>query len=309
VGAFLVRVFSRGFLTASQSSARVSKWSFRLDNEDVIDNPDALPDWTYFRNLNIEATLLSNLNEMSLTSGISDKTCISGVIVWACAKTGLRGSSPLVVLNDGETKLQLEIEPGLLRQDLQLDAQVILNRDLRPDPNSPLAARSEGSILWISTFSVALEGLGARMPFEYVSFRALAGSSAPNILWKVELDTRDLNAPADASLRILLNSDHPNVVSLNETIESEESEKTLPPRFFLSLDIYRQIVLAALFQAEDFSLDEEYSVASVGALLKRNVLSIGSDLELLRSRFRDDPATFDLDIQSAFGGISLARAK
>jgi hypothetical protein len=117
--------------------------------------------------------------------------------------------------------------------------------------------------------------------------------------WRLKIDTSDLDASALSCVRIILNTD--NAVYQRLTADPGGPESNLTQRF-LSYDVARQLVAAALAQEELATV--EYDRGSLGNVLRARLRDYfgdeGNAVEPLRARWAMSPSDLDAELQRFF---------
>lgn len=165
---------------------------------------------------------------------------------------------------------------------------------------SPISPRRPGTVLWTETDRVALEGSAARFPMAATDFTVLA-RVPDGAAWFIEWDPQDLEAPVLGGLRLLLNSEHPRIVSAVRTASDDPAAPIV--RSMIECDVARHLVRTALDNETFLRTAEGFPDESVGRLLIDLVAMVwpGIPLPALRARALQDPARIDAEVQAALG--------
>lgn len=219
------------------------------------------------------------------------------VFMWECSSTRRRHAGARMDLSDESDSYtgRFAIEPYLLAGSLRLERQLIL---VEPSFDSaPLAASAPGSILWKEPrpTSLDLEGIGGVFPTQLVSF---SGSLDAGAIWAIEIDTEDLSVPATAAVRLLLNSEHPDVNYLASRDTRDDRARAVLSA--IHWDAGRHLVDAALQEVDHFDLEQEWPEDSIGHNLQLLIrmmfpeMSLGAIASLRNKR----PVEYESTVQA-----------
>jgi hypothetical protein len=293
-----MRAISRGYLSLKDSDVRLDPWAVSLGGGEPLSSPDHLDDWSYYQTVNVKITIVAELASLLSKLGLDESAELGLVIVWVSPGTSIRGASATRRVEEGETTVELDLEGGLLRGDLRLEAQIVLTHASSAEGNS-LAPSDAGAIVWSSAHSIRLEGIGSRMPVLSVPFSKYFAAGASHGMWWLQLSSIDFEAPADAALWMWLNDENEAIRELLGEPKSVGAQRT---QQFLKLDFYRQLVGIGL-REEHFTLDERYPSGSLGAVVAGPIGLLGVDLQELRAMQSRDPYRLEAELQSRLGGL------
>lgn len=287
---------SFGFLRPGRNRFDPGPWIIVVENEQALESPNAIPNWDYFTNLRVVREVEVDLPGLLNDCGLKTESSVSATIAWQSSWTGLRGTSVPVPLKDGENVLELELVGENLGGRLALDTRVTLSHAVS---SLPLAPRRVGSTLWSDATRVALEGTGARFPVVPASFEESGLAGGRPGAWYLSIESNDLTASSNGSLRLYLNSSHPAV---KEMLSKPSSPGAQALETFIHYDVARQLVVQALLHEY---LDDEnvYDPDSLGemflALLR--ALFPDRDMRTLRGDFKTAPGELEAEIQGRMG--------
>lgn len=293
----MTRPVSLGFMTIPPGSLAEDRWRITPSGMEPLANVHEVPNWQYTTDLLIERSFTGDVESLRQIAGLGPADDLRACLTWQASSTGLQGSSPTVQLAGVSHSLSMLI-PGVetggsLRLRLIIAAG-LKSRKGRHD----LAARHSGSILHADGISVDLEGESSRFPTEALSFSA-TGIADPASAWSLHVDTLDLDASILSSVRLILNTDSEVHERLTERPDSEEAEVT---RRFMSYDVARQLVIAALSETELMPVD--YESGTLGHVLRSRLRDYfgeeGDAIEPLRARWRSHPSEIDGELQRFF---------
>jgi hypothetical protein len=292
-----MRAVSRGYLSLTASDVRFDPWSVSLDGIPAISSPEQLDDWSYYQSVQVQTTLVAELSDLYARLQLGPDAKLGLVIIWSSPGTSLRGASSIFPLEGSETSAQIEIEGGLLRGDLRLECQVVLWRP--GTPLSPISPQQAGSVVWTTSHSIRLEGLGSRMPILAVPFSKHLSAAGGHGMWWLQVDGSDLHAPADSILWMWLNDENPFIQEMLAEPADPASERT---QHFLRMDFYRQLVEIGM-RDEDFDMWDEFPAGSLGAVVAIPMRLLGESTGELRAKFVHEPQRLEAEIQARLGGL------
>lgn len=288
---------SRGYRTIPDRFVKVSHLTVQVEGGPSYDDPRYLADWTYFQGLRLSVAMTVDLHDAR--RAIGDLASSLGVsVAWVCKRTGLRGTSEATPINDSNVTASIDIAAGSLRGQVQISPRIVLLE--------PGAAREKGSpdargaLLWqlSDPITVRLEGVGARMPIMTAPTRGEPFLGQHRAKWKIEVDRSDLDVPVEAAVRVILNEGNPEAQLL---LEEPHREAARAIEHFLTLDVHRELVRAALHEETGLDPSRAYPEDSIGALLQLEVSLLDESIDSLRMLHTDNPAQLDTDIQGHLG--------
>lgn len=290
-------VVSRGYQVLAQGDIAIDEWSTSILGDSAEEaEPSELKDWNYYQSVRVRTILRLDPTSVSSKLELTSPDQLRAAIVWSSSGTGLRGRSDFAALEEAEMPLELVLESGQLRQQLQLEVLVALGRQA---PSGALSPKAPGSVVWASSrYAIDLEGLGSRLPVVAFPFSKRLQASA-GAQWWLQVQSKDLEQPVDSVLWMWLNDEHPYVNQLLREPEDEASQRT---SLHLVSDFHRQLLQLALAH-EDLAMDANYAPGSLGEALVSVVRLIDPDLEALRSTYRVDPWKIETVLQAALGGV------
>ena len=257
-------------------------------------------DWTYFVDTKFQVEIDLKLKKIFEDLELEDSVQLEIYTSWSCPKTGIRGVSSVLPIEGDHIVKEFVLPGGLVRGDAKFTTQVILLEDVHKSKRGDLSPHKAFSILWTKVWSVRLEGAGARTPVQLVDFSQLVSGKSPYAMWKIIVEVKDLSAPADACLKILLNDQNYWVKTY---LESPESQEALLFLHFLQLDLYRQLIRVAIFECDDFTGTDEFPAGSIGQQLLGPIAILGGNVSKLREDFETDSSKFETQFQAVFGSV------
>jgi hypothetical protein len=220
-------------------------------------------------------------------------------VVWAASNSSLRGRAwqAPVPAGDGELEIDFELPGEELGGRLDLETTLAL-RSIGSTQPSAAAPSRPGSVLWRDVQSVMLQGDAVLFPLSVVDFEYLPYPTGA--AWHLELG-QDLDSQALGSILLLANKRREVVTAALE----RAADPTDADRRVLSIirsDVIRSLIERALVD-DEFDLEAEYPIGSVGALLAAVVRATFPDrsLEALRRDRDHEPILFTSRIQNATG--------
>lgn len=166
---------------------------------------EPLRDWDYLTAVSLHASVTVSASRFLGSAHLNSLTGVSVYLQADCPSTGWRALALQPAGSDEVTQLTLDIPPGLVAEQVEVQQGVVLTQDLPPRGTS---ARNRGSRLHEGPKStVQLEGAGSGMPVEAFDF---AGSAYPEFApWFVRFTAESLTDPYLSSVRLYVNAGHP----------------------------------------------------------------------------------------------------
>ncbi len=285
-----------GYQIPALAAVTAGPWRLSFGGHSRLENPSSLPGWQYANDIAVTRNLLVGLNTFLSTGMLQKDDHVAAQIKWTASGTGLQGAGPCSALNTEDVTLNVVIPGECSGGELELESTIFLASS--SSHRNLLQAYRPGSVLWSDKHSIMLEGEAFRFPTEALSFELIA-SARPESAWLLDARADDLDSPALASVRLLLNIDSPVYQRLQLQAGSAEAERT---KQFIAYDIARQLVALAL-NAQDLR-DEDYPRGSIGQILRARLKNYfgteAADIEALRSRWKDSPGELESILQSNF---------
>ena len=293
----MTRPVSVGFLTLPPSVFGEPRWRVTPNGMDTLTDPSSVPSWQYTTDLLVERMITCDPQQLKVQSGLASVDELRAILTWASTSTGLQGASKAVSLQAGGNSLSVGI-PGV-EAGGTLRLRLVVAAGLAAcGQREKLAAYRSGAILHSDEWIVHLEGEASRFPTEALSFSA-TGLGDSSVAWRLTVATTDLDASALSAVRLVLNTDNEVHQRLIDRPDSDEAEVT---RRFMSYDIARQLVVAALAQDELMPID--YESSSIGHVLRSRLRGYfgdeGDAIEPLRARWLAEPSEIDAELQRYF---------
>lgn len=288
---------SAGYIRPRAGVIRAASWLLVDSRGDTDELPDALADWDYHQSIHV-TTNLEVVGDLRAETDLPSTASIRAHLQWHSTGTGLRGSGPVVELEDGSTRVNLHLAGDQLGGTLNLEVRVILG-GLNGPTISPYAASRPGAILWSEGRKTHLEGAGTRFPVTQLSFANTGIAGGLGAAWCLQLDSSDLADSAAGSLRLFLNTDQEHVREYLQRPELPTAEQfTRNVRFA----IQRQLVAIAC-EHEELDTDTDYESGSLGELLATLVRQVfpNRDLRSLQGDLRRNPGEFEAELQARAG--------
>ena len=288
------------YLQATESTVDASEWRIVEGDEDLIVG-DSLPRWDPGTNLRFIRDVEVDVQRVREECGLPQDCSLRVAASWHCEGTTLRGRGSVVNLQGSQADVTLEmaVQGQHLSGKLVLKTAVVLATRLNA---APLRARRPGSVLWEDEQSVALEGEGSRFPTEVVSFKDSGWQLPERAAWVLDWDRDDLETPVLGGIRLYLNSDHPQVLSM---LQSPKDVASLVFVAAMHQDIGRQLIRGAVL-TEEFRDRDTYPRNSIGHVVHRLIKARlqGETATSLHQRLQQKPEQFDALLQDrlrAFG--------
>jgi hypothetical protein len=285
------RRMSGGLVTASS-------WTIDPDTDNERQIPASLPEWDYQANLCLRRKLSLDPTACRAAAGLSGEAPLAISVRWSSVPSLLRGSATWLPIRDDTHDYVIDINiPGeRVGGVVTLETMVVL---AAPVEAKPAVAHLVGSNLWGDASEIRLQGDAPLFPVALIPFSA---SSLPTkAAWFVELGA-DLHATAMGAIQLLVNEDHPTVVTaIGKAGSPNEVDRAVLSA--LRTDVVRTMLERALGD-EAFAMTETFEKESLGAVLQglvRTHLSAYLDDELveLRRIRGSDPPLFAAIVQAA----------
>lgn len=293
-----MRLAVRPFAMASEDSVRFSKpWhQLRTDGEDQLLGA-AIEDWDYMTVLRLNSELDIGRTEALERAHLGPKSELTIVISAGSSATKVRRPVWLQALSGAKTqRLSVEIElPGdELGGRLDLITQLVVSK---PDPADELAPTAIGSTIWREKHSVFLEGSAPQFPTESGDLSQPPYRCA-HAAWVLEVIADDIEMPAAAAVRLIINDTHP---LMRRILEGDSSPECVTALETIRWDVARQLVELALTDDVFLEHDGTFEEDTLGSLLM-NVINInfpGQTPRALRSIRETNRARYEVLLQDA----------
>ena len=269
--------------------------------EDGNPLPIMLPDWDPATTLSLRRALAVDTGRFAAESGLDLGTApVEFGCSWSSSATRLRGIGPALPIElDGLTaKIELvaDIPGDSSGGRLRVDTIAFLQE---PASGSDLKAARRGSILWSDRANFTLEGAAERFPINIVDFNDVP-SLNPSAGWILHWPSRAFDEPFGASIRLLINSSHEELVEAVRTGSDDRADTNL--RSQIHLDTARALVTQGLMSESFIESAESYEEGTVGEVVFELIGSAWADmaLEQVATRMREEPARFESELQGRF---------
>ncbi|MEJ2888858.1 hypothetical protein [Actinomycetospora aeridis] len=256
-----------------------------------------LPGWDYDSVLRLRRPVRVDGLRARRSCGLEPDADLAITVVWSATSSALRGRAWTASVPP-EKDVDLEIDFELAGGELggRLDLETLLTLRSAGSNAGPAAPRRLGSVLWRDVHPILLQGEAVLFPLSVVDFEHLPYPTGA--AWHLELG-HDLEAQALGSILLLANSRRHNVTSaLASAAEPSDADRRVLSA--LRTDVIRSLVERALVD-EEFSVEDDHEVGSIGALLAAVLRHAFPDrsLEALRRDRAHDPILFTTRVQAA----------
>lgn len=288
------------YLLPPEMAMAVLPWC-TADGAEVIDRLDH---WDPFTDLELVRTVEVDL-------GVVRESCLLGrgssfaiAATWSCTTTRLGGSGRVVELGSEKGAIRATLElavPGAMAGGrLNLATRLVLRHP--GDDASPISPRRVGTVLWVETSQIALEGGASRFPITAVDFSQTL-HFPDNAAWALDWNPDDLEAPVLGGLRLIVNSSHDVLPDLLRSGSADP--RTHAVRSFVMFDVARALVLGALGNDRFVENPGAFEEETVGRMLSDLMTTCwpGVPASTLRSRSVDESSRFNAELQARFGVI------
>lgn len=271
-------------------------WSVRLADE-LVELPSEMKLWDYQSvigltfGIQIDRALLTRQCELGFDSELAV------LAVASSTGTGIERKIvdiPIPLRDSYEITHEVDLESYDLGGRLTIETLVVVRRAV---PLSELSPTEPGSILWRLRHSTHLEGIGGQFPTEAEDF-ALTRPMEAHAGWALKVDTSDLDALFNSSVRLTLNSGSSSVKSLLAGSQSQESKLLAT---MLDIDVTRQLVAAALSNEDIRRMEVDIDGTSIASVLRNLIFQLwpSKSTSVLYGWLRDSPERLETAIQSS----------
>lgn len=292
----MLRDISLGYQQLTPSEVSNISWKFSVDGTEVEFGETASGRWDYYSTVNVYCDLELSLESVRRNLGITSKTHLGWVIVARSSTLTRTISSDPCEIIDGKQQISLEIAPGNVGGIMTVDILLLVleSEELGTSMFSPT---KPGQVVYESSEKFLLEGTGAQLPVLPVSFSEQGFKNSSSANWWLRVNSEDLLSSSNSVFWLWLNTDNDELQPMLTEPESMEGKVWLK---FLSIDFAR-LLLQMGISHETLETDEEYPDGSLGQTLQSVVLLLGSSLEAVRAKYRDDPSRVEAELQSIIG--------
>lgn len=247
---------SLGYMQPSDDFIAITNVIYKVGNEIV--NPRWIEEivWDYETPVMAEVKFEVNLQKLVEESGFIYRQENSGIFTaclrWASSHTKQKGTGRSKIVVNGENSLDFHVPGERIGGTIHLYLSISL-----ADSGIPLqgqvVAKEIGNRIWEKKLpSLPLEGVGSRFSMTTVNFKEEL-LSPPDAMWLIQIEN-DLFTPAQAGVRVLLNSNHKTTLAHLDKPDTKLAEIW---ESFLQAEIITQLLLTA--DPEDLSHWEEAS--------------------------------------------------
>lgn len=223
--------------------------------------PRRLPDWDYNSNLQLHRSIAVDLESIRRDCSLNVTTPLRLTAAYWVLGTALRGTIAMVDVGNGDSVEVAELGGAIPGTELcgtvLLETHLVLAANEQPLGLRPTRA---GSILWSDSVEVVLEGDSARFPVAIVPFSEILGVP-DRAAWYVSWNPLDLTEPLMGSVQLLVNANHPQVVSAVGAGPGTRSEAIISTIYF---EVARSLVRGALQDTEFREDAGSYAAGTVG---------------------------------------------
>jgi hypothetical protein len=292
------RAVAPPFPTAPDDAVSVGPWMRRAGGatEEVVER---IPEWDPEMRLVLSRSVEVNPNAVRAACALGEGSRLALVVSWRSSHTGGRGvGDPVELDRAGSTSAGLELDGRLLGGDLELVTALVL-RSAGNDPGN-LAATRPGSILWRDRAVVALEGEAGRFPVSLLPFSRSAGLDS-DAGWALEWNVADLDMPARAAVRLLINSESPEIVATVRSDSPDPAREAV--RAMIRHDIAGTLLRGTLTDSEFVAGRVGVEAGTLGRVI-RDLIGVrwpGESVRSLAARLQERPERFLTEVQARFG--------
>lgn len=289
------------YLQPKKGSVNCSLW--RQANGGHIGDGDTIAEWDQNMILVLARSIEVDFQAMR-QARISSGAKVMLIPTWWSDGTGLRGRGEPqeIVIDAASNRYTYEVGIAVrgvdLARNIQLRTALVLIEPTDEMLEQPLAAHRPGSVLWEDSIRIRLEGVSPRFPISVVDFNENQIGPA-NACWIFDWSPIDLNLPAMATMRLLVNSSqkifHAAITS------SKPSPSQVAIRSALKHAVALEMIYHALEHADELEhLRHDLMPDSAGQVLLDLVQRIypGVSLTACADRRRQFPGEFSAEAQA-----------
>lgn len=286
------------YLMPPETAVAIQPWSF-TDGAEV---GDRLDHWDPFVELDLVRIVEVDLDETRRACQLSEHAAFALVATWSSNRTRITGDGTVVELGSlrgtVRTAVALSVPGSEAGGRLALRTRLVLRYP--GEYPSPISPRRIGAILWEDEVGLAVEGGAARFPITAADFSAIA-YCPDDAAWFLEWDPGDLDAPVLGGMRLLVNSGHESLPQMLRSGSSDPRATVL--RSFVTFDVARSLIEGALRSDRFVDDPEGFEDGTIGRMIFELIALCwpGKPVSSLRSRFQEDSALVNAEIQARFG--------
>ncbi|MGC5163018.1 hypothetical protein ACLQ3J_09875 [Rhodococcus sp. DT1] len=258
---------------------------------------DHIPDWDYNTNLSLSRRIHVDVGSLTEEVALPIGTDYAISVVWSASGSSQRAQAYREVIN-GEGAIEVAVEFVLVGADLggtvELETSLTLAEDLDNAPD--FAPRLGGSLLWVDTKTLRLQGEAPQFPIAVVDFAATDFPEGAG--WYLQIG-RNLEAAAMGALLLCINEATPGAANAFKNAGNPQMVDAAIVSAVYA-DVARTMIEYALANPE-FDDYLEFPDDSLGAILQSLVQKCfpDSSLDDLRKQRENSPAWFSSAIQGA----------
>lgn len=294
-----MRSISYGHNVLDDDAIVAVNWQYSINGQIIQPADEVLADWNYYTDITVSAAVSLSVSDAKTLLGLGPDARVCWVLIARSTGTPvITRSVPRVAVN-GSQVIPLRIPAASLGGILSVELVLSLFEPSSSN-SSPFAPTEVGHVIYTSTTRVRLEGNSGQVAILPTSFEDQGLSNPSSGLWWLRMMSQDLDSSASGSIWVWLNTDNP---AMNALIEKPGSETSLLWLRFLKIDFTRQLLREAL-QNPDLEQNTEYLEGSLGALLTSVVKLLGPSIEVVRSKYQEDPGRLEAELQGMIEGAS-----
>lgn len=256
--------------------------------------PSELGYWDYQTELSLSGRISLETQTILEWCGLALETELSCLVTCRSSKTGVELESLALDLDPSASSTELTITvPGTdLGGRLDIHTMLIAKK---PFPSKLNGATEPGSILWRQRQQTLLQGVGSQFP-TYAEDFSVRYPSIVDAGWFVHIDTSDLESSFMSSVRLVLNSEKPQIQKL---LQGSKDPATQLLERVIDTDVTRQLTLHALTIPEVLEIEPDFEHTSVAHGLRNCLQRIwpDSDPKQLAYDFLKNPWKTEAKIQ------------
>lgn len=288
------------FRVASAERVTTTPWA-TLEHGATVPLPEFFDGLDYGSTLDVRRTVRIDIDALRADCGLPSNADLALAASWHSAGTALRRPFFNVALPvphvSGAVEFEVagQVPANAIAQYLTLHTKIVLARSLTH--NDRTVARHVGSTVWEDLHKVTLDSKTSLFPVELVDLPGSAWAQ-PDAGWFLSWNTFELERPFLGSVRLYVNSKHPEVAKA--VVGPVLTRDALVIRQSIYFDVARSLVLGVLNDSDFMQRADEYPPDSVGRVVRSIIERLwpSEALSGLKSLAETSPEHFNAELQA-----------